>query len=137
MESENNSDNKDERGFKVRDMRGQENETDPVEDVKMDSEPKASEQPSAGEPQQQQAPQIDFPTFVISMSTSAMVHMGLIEDPHTKSKTKNLDVARQEIDIISMLNEKTRGNLSPEEEKMMRDILYELRMRFVDASKSA
>jgi hypothetical protein len=62
--------------------------------------------------------------------------MGLIEDQEGESVPKNIPVAKQEIDMIEMLQEKTKGNLSPQEEKLMEQVLYELHVRFVEASKT-
>ena len=78
-----------------------------------------------------QMPQINFPTFVLSMNASALVHLGAIDDPATGTKTKNLPMAKQTIDILSMLEEKTKGNLTGDEEKMLKGILYDLKMIYV------
>ena len=59
------------------------------------------------------------------------VHLGLIEDPATGKKDKNLSIAKQTIDILGMLEEKTSGNLSKEEEDMLKNILYDLRILYV------
>ena len=81
-------------------------------------------------------PPVDFSTFVISLSTSALYHMGLVPDPETNEKLPaNLPIARHTIDTLEMLQEKTRGNLEPEEDRLIEGMLYELRMRFVEASK--
>ena len=73
-------------------------------------------------------PPIDFTTFVLSLSTSAAMHMG--EIPEAKIEP-NLPLARQTIDILGMLDEKTRGNLSGEEERLLQQVLTDLRVRFV------
>ena len=78
-----------------------------------------------------QFPEINFPTFVASLNASALVHLGVIEDPASGSKTKNLPMAKQTIDILSMLEEKTEGNLSPDEKNMLQNILYDLRILYV------
>jgi hypothetical protein len=69
------------------------------------------------------------------MSTSALVHLGLVENPDTGKKEKNIEQARQDLDLLTMIEEKTRGNLSPQEKKMMDQVMYELRVRFIEASK--
>jgi len=79
-------------------------------------------------------PEIDFNSFIFSLSTSALIQLGEIEDPFTQKSAKNLPLARQTIDLIAMLKEKTRGNLTPQEEKLIESILYDLRMRYVKAS---
>ena len=78
-----------------------------------------------------QLPQINFPTFVISLNASALLNLGAIEDPTTGKRTKNLPMAKQTIDILTMLEEKTRGNLTDEEEKIMQNVLYDLRIIYV------
>jgi len=92
---------------------------------------------SSGETPPDAIPKIDFSTFVISLGTSAMVHMGAVPDPEAGGSPaeKNLALARQTIDTLEMLAEKTRGNLGAQEAKLMESLLFELRMRFVEADK--
>ncbi len=80
-------------------------------------------------------PDIGFSNLILSLGTSAMIHLGVIEDPQTKKKDKNLAMAKQEIDLIVMLEEKTKGNLTNSEKDVLEKVLYELRLRFVEASK--
>ena len=80
-------------------------------------------------------PSIDFNTFVLSLSTSALMHLGEISD--SEDTTVNLAHAKQSIDCIALLEEKTRGNLSGEEERLVSEVLYDLRLRFVAATKAA
>jgi hypothetical protein len=83
-------------------------------------------------------PKPDFAGFLISLGSSAFVHMGLIPDPETgQTRTANLAIARQTIDMIELLEEKTRGNLSSEEATLLRNLLTDLRMRFVTASRGS
>ena len=89
------------------------------------------EDASASEEEPIQMPQINFPTFVLSMNASALVHLGAIDDPATGKKAKNLPMAKQTIDILSMLEEKTKGNLNSDEEQMLKGILYDLKMIYV------
>jgi hypothetical protein len=79
-------------------------------------------------------PKIDFPTFVLSLNSSALVQLGLIDDPDSGQKAKNLPLAKQTIDMLAMLEEKTKGNLTDDEEKILTNILYELRMLYVKAT---
>jgi hypothetical protein len=81
-------------------------------------------------------PGVDFSTFVLSLSHSALVAMGDAPNPETGHLDKSLPLARQTIDFISMLEEKTRGNLTGDEERLVGQILYDLRMRYVELSKS-
>lgn len=76
-------------------------------------------------------PVVTFATFIISLNHSALVHLGKIEDPSIGTKTKNLELAKQTIDIIAMLEEKTKGNLTEEEDGMLKGLLYDLRMIYV------
>ncbi|MGD2097922.1 MAG: DUF1844 domain-containing protein [Desulfobacterales bacterium] len=78
-----------------------------------------------------QFPEINFATFVASLNASALLQLGAIEDPTTGQKNKNLPMAKQTIDILSMLQEKTAGNLSEEEENLLKNILYDLRIMYV------
>ena len=78
-----------------------------------------------------QLPEINFPTFIVSLNASALLHLGAIEDPTSGQKTKDLPMAKQTIDILSMLEEKTAGNLTSEEENLLKNILYDLRMMYV------
>ena len=80
-------------------------------------------------------PDFDFSTFIFSLSSSAILHLGLMENPYTKTIEKNLPLAKQTIDIISMLKDKTKGNLSDEEENLITHLLTELRFKYVNELK--
>ena len=82
-----------------------------------------------------QLPEINFATFIFSLNHSVLVHLGIIEDPSTGKKERNLPLAKQTIDILGMLEEKTKGNLSDDEEKMLKNILYDLRMIYIKEKK--
>lgn len=75
--------------------------------------------------------QIDFVTFVMSLASSAFVHMGDAPHPETGGLVEELALAKQTIDILGMLEAKTKGNLSPEEEKFLENLLMDLRLRYV------
>lgn len=81
-------------------------------------------------------PGIDFNTFILSLSTSALMHLGKLPDAGD-DQTVNLAHAKQSIDCIALLEEKTRGNLTGEEERLISEVLYDLRLRFVAAKKAA
>ncbi|MBQ2761345.1 MAG: DUF1844 domain-containing protein [Mailhella sp.] len=76
-------------------------------------------------------PEVTFSTFVLSLASSALVHLGEVPNPETGSTSRNEDLARNAIDLLTMLDDKTRNGLTPDESKLMRDVLYELRMKFV------
>jgi hypothetical protein len=82
-------------------------------------------------------PPIDLTTFFLSLSASALVHMGLAPSPDGQTHPPDLALARQNIDILLLLQEKTRGNLTGEEERLLHQILFDLRMRFVDQARRA
>lgn len=128
---------KEESGFTIVDKRhGQADEEGATPEAPQASPPDAP--PREAEPQAGLGglPPVDFSTFVMSLATSALYHMGLVPDPETDEKIPaNLPIARHTIDTLDMLQEKTRGNLEPEEERLLEGMLYELRMRFVEASK--
>lgn len=80
-------------------------------------------------------PKVTFSAFVMSLATTAAVHFGDVADPVSGEKTVNLPAASQMIDILSMLQDKTQGNLLAEESELVESLLYELRMRYVEAAK--
>ncbi len=84
-------------------------------------------------------PSIDFTTLVLSLSQTALVHLGEAphpEDDKSAPPPRNLALARQTIDLLGVLQEKTKGNLTGEEERLMEHVLYDLRVRFVEVSKA-
>jgi Domain of unknown function (DUF1844) len=92
--------------------------------------------PSASSADYQQA-SITFPAFVVSLAHTAAVHFGDVPDPVSGQAAEvNLPAAQQMIDILALLEEKTRGNLTAEERQLLEQILYELRMRYVEATRS-
>jgi hypothetical protein len=80
-------------------------------------------------------PAVDFHTFVLSLGSSALLHLGELEHPDVGAPQKDLPLAKHTIDILVMLEEKTRGNLTPAEEKLIGSLLYDLRLRYVEAQK--
>jgi Domain of unknown function (DUF1844) len=81
-------------------------------------------------------PRVDFATFLLSLSHSALVHLGEAPNPETGTVEKSLVLARQTIDLVGMLEEKTKGNLTGDEERLIAQILFDLRMRYVELSKT-
>lgn len=80
-------------------------------------------------------PRLDFATFVLSLSHSALVHLGDAPDPNGHVSPPNLELARQTVDLLALLEEKTRGNLTGQEEHVLSQALYDLRLRYVEVSK--
>jgi len=90
---------------------------------------------AAGDEGGLKAPPIDFSTFVLSLASNAVYCMGGFQDPVSGKTSINLDQAKQSIDILTLLEEKTRGNLDSSEAKLLSHLLYDLRMKFVEASR--
>jgi hypothetical protein len=123
------------RGFTVVDRRGRSEESERAREPERARGP----EPPAGARARAAAdelPAIDFSTFVLSLGTSALFHMGLVEDPGSGERPEpDLPLARQTIDTLAMLELKTRGNLEQGEAHLLESLLYDLRMRFVEASR--
>jgi len=126
-------------GFTVKDRRAfdaqgevkDKSEENEIEKDKAEKKPPEKEKKKDSPP----LPEINFSSFLLSLSSSVLLHLGEIEDPQYGVKKKDLALAKQSIDIISLLKEKTKGNLTQEEEKLIEHLLYDLRMRFVKANK--
>ena len=124
---------KDKRIFTEKDQDQEETKEEAAKPSK--DEVTASESEEAAAPEEDttdfQLPKINFATFIFSLNSSVLLQLGLIDDPTTGKKTRNLPLAKQTIDILSMMEEKTRGNLTKDEETMLKNILYDLRMLYV------
>ena len=81
--------------------------------------------------------QLTFSTFILSLSTSVLVSLGELPDPLKNEESLNLPLAKQTISLIEMLMEKTKGNLAEEEDRLISNILYDLRMKYVEKAKNA
>ena len=82
-------------------------------------------------------PRMDFSMFILSMHHSALVHLGDAPSPDGEERRRNLVLARQTIDLIEVLSDKTKGNLTGNEERLLEHALYELRMRYVEVDKES
>lgn len=130
------------KGFTVQDRRRFSPETGEAREstaaTETAAEPKESAMPAAEsppEPQHEALPEINFSAFVISLSTQALMNLGEIADPLTGKVEPDVAVAKQMIDIIGMLKDKTKGNLNASEDRLVEDILFDLRMKYVEAVK--
>jgi hypothetical protein len=132
------------KGFTVQDRRRFSPETGEAREDAAESKENASqaspqaatrEQGTAGAAQANALPEIDFSTFVISLSTQALMHLGEIADPISGKIDADITVAKQMIDILGMLKDKTRGNLNSNEDRLIEGILFDLRMKYVEAVK--
>ena len=79
--------------------------------------------------------QVDFSTFIMSLTSSAFYHLGDMPDPSTGKKEVNLPAVQQTIDMLSMLREKTKGNLKEDEKKLLEQLVYELQVKYVAKTK--
>ena len=80
---------------------------------------------------------IAFNTFVLGLASTAFIHLGVAPNPDTGRSERNLPLARQSLDLLSLLKEKTRGNLTPDEEQFFSQLLTDLRLRYVEAPREA
>jgi hypothetical protein len=144
----------DDRGFTVKDRRRFSPETGEPRADGTDEAPEAApaggpaagagqsgaqaEAEGSGRPREHaaQVPEITLSTFILSMSTQALMHMGEIEGPEGEKAERDMVAAQQVIDILGMLRAKTKGNLEQNEEALFDHLLYDLRMRFVELSKT-
>ena len=152
-----------ERGFTVVDKRGASSETQSASDTGTQSASDTETQSAsdsgsqaASDPETQAAsdtgtsdegtetatgtlPRVDFSGFCLSLATSALYHLGVVGDPESGQpvEEKNLPLAQQTIDALAMLQTKTEGNLDAEEKQLLEGLLYELRLRFVEAGKAS
>ncbi len=128
-------------GFVIRDKRHftSEGEVKTEAEVKKEEkrgEKKEEEKKDGTQPAEEvPLPEINFSSFILSLSSSALLHFGFIPDPITKKKERNLPMAKQTIDILGILEEKTKGNLTKDEEQLMENLLHDLRLRYVEESK--
>lgn len=125
------------KGFKVHDKRRFTDEGEAREEQAVGEEP-ASEPAPGPEPEDrgEELPSINFSTFIISLSTQALMHLGEMINPVTGKVEKDVAVAKQTIDIIGMLGEKSKGNLDETEEQLVQEVLYNLRMKYVEAVRT-
>jgi len=131
------------KGFTVQDRRrfspdtGEARENAPDRPAADEQQKIADESPSESEPYagHEALPEINFSTFVISLSTQVLMHLGEIPNPLSGKEERDVPVAKQMIDILGMLQDKTRGNLNDGETKLIEGILFDLRMKYVEAVK--
>jgi|SRR5579884_1698982 len=135
-----------EKGFQIRDRRAHLQETDrgktsgKSDDPKPTPSPKKDAPAAAGQTRPSEEPPesaipVNFSSFILSLATSALIHLGQEANPATGERSVELPSARQVIDLIALLEEKTKGNLTSEEEGLLTQILFTLRMKFVEVEK--
>jgi hypothetical protein len=124
-------------GFTIKDRRTFDTEGKVKEEARKEEkeEGKKSEKAEEKEEKFSPLPEVNFSSFLLSLSSSILLHLGEIADPQSGEKKKDLALAKQTIDIITLLKDKTKGNLTEEEKNLLEHLLYDLRMRFVKASQ--
>ena len=137
-----------EKGFVIKDKRSFDDEGDlkeekqeEIKEKKVDETAKNSEdsgdKPSSKEKDQGiPLPEVNFNTLIFSLSSSALLNLGEIPDPQSGQTQRDLAIAKHSIDTISMLGDKTKGNLDDEETKFLKSVLADLQWRYVKATKS-
>jgi hypothetical protein len=129
-----------EKGFVIKDRRSFDKEgglkEEEASSPKPSPEKEKQQEPKAAETERPPLPEVNFNSLIFSLSSSAFYNLGEIADPQTGQKQKDLPLAKHSIDILAMLNDKTKGNLNDEEQKFLDNILAELRLRYVKAIKN-
>lgn len=134
-----------EKEFQVRDRRAHLSGEAAAPEKASEKKPSAGEKPqpasrpepsghTATRPEEGAFP-VNFSSFILSLATSALIHLGEEANPATGEKSVQLPMARQVIDLLSLLEAKTKGNLSKEEEALIAQVLFTLRMKFVETEK--
>lgn len=132
-------DSQEDKGYTVKDRRlfsqeeGEDKKAAPEPSQEASKPPEGNKRSAEEEKKQQEIflPPVDFATFIFSLNTSALVHLGEISDPSTGRKEKQLTLAKHTIDTIAILDAKTKGNLTKDEQDLIDHVLYDLRMRYV------
>jgi hypothetical protein len=135
---------KEERGFVLKDRRKISMEDTEPEGISGESQEEvlhqetkeSPEEPARGQREESRGPlpQVTFSTLIFSFSSSALVHLGEIPEPETQTARVDLPMAKQVIDTLGLLQEKTKGNLEPEEDQLLKGVLYDLRLRYLQKS---
>ena len=130
-----------EQGFVIKDRRQftTEGELKETEEEKTEkTEPAGEQRETPGETEhmaeeniQTPFPEVTFSTFILSLVSSTLVHLGDAPDPSSGKTSPDLNLAKHTIDMIAMLKQKTDGNLTKDEQAMIESVLYDLRMRYV------
>jgi hypothetical protein len=127
-----------EQSFRVTDKRGFQEENEPIipeasekTEAKPTGETSSKKEERAPAQEGSSGPPIDFPSYIISYYTQGMVLLGEVPNPYTKKMEEDVEAARHMIDILSMLEQKTKGNLSKDEQQLLESVIYELRIKFM------
>jgi hypothetical protein len=117
-------------GFIIKDKRSSQISEDDATNIDT-----LEEQKNSSDEKEAASFQVDFPTFIMSLSSSAFYHLGDMPDPTTGKKELNLPAVQQTIDMLNMLKGKTKGNLKEDESKLLEQLIYELQVKYVAKSK--
>lgn len=122
-----------EKGFVIKDRRSLDDKGDLKDEAPKEQAPKEELRKEAAkeEGEKMPLPEVNFNSLIFSLSSSALINLGEIVDPHTGQKHKDLPLAKHTIDTIAMLKDKTKGNLNAEEQRFLDSILADLRWRYV------
>lgn len=124
-----------EKGFVFKDRRKLfQEEEGPAQEAPPREEPVQPQEKKPEDPSYPPLPEVNFSTLIVSLSTEILFHLGEIAHPGTGERRKDLVLAKHAIDTLAMLQEKTKGNLSEEEQKLLESMLYDLRMGFIRTS---
>ena len=122
-------------GFVIKDKRSSQISEDDATFLD-DQETKGQEEQTDSSKEKETEPfQVDFSTFIMSLTSSAFYHLGDMPDPSTGKKEVNLPAVQQTIDMLIMLREKTKGNLKEDEKKLLEQLVYELQVKYVAKTK--
>lgn len=127
------------KGFTVKDKRffsqdGSEKKEPPPTEQPAEKTKQSSEEPKKTA-SESPLPEVTFSSFILSLSSSALFHFGELPDPVSNQKQKNITLAKQTIDILGIIDEKTKGNLTKDEAALLENLLYDLRLRYVQEVK--
>ena len=122
-------------GFVIKDKRSSQISEDDATFIDNKETKSQEEQPEPSNEKENESFQIDFSTFIMSLTSSAFYHLGDMPDPSTGKKEVNLPAVQQTIDMLIMLREKTKGNLKEDEEKLVEQLIYELQVKYVAKTK--
>ena len=122
-------------GFVIKDKRSSQISEDDASLLDNQEAKESQEQTTSAEGEQAEPFQVDFSTFIMSLTSSAFYHLGDMPDPTTGKKEVNLPAVQQTIDMLIMLREKTKGNLKEDENKLLEQLIYELQVKYVAKTK--
>lgn len=84
--------------------------------------------------EQNPLPEVTFSTFILSLASSTLMHLGEVPNPETGKKEKNIILAKHSVDLLNMLEDKLINGLTPDEKKLLQDVLYEVKIKYVQQS---